>query len=142
MLRDLFFEQILPALLTAAGACAVAALGTLAAYLRARAAAVGAASTGGKVLLALEQLDVMAQNTVAHLNAETKDKLVRYLADGVLTDAEKADLKATAMAQLTSDAGPAMELLKKQFAGAFDTVVSGAIERAVQQANETKGVAK
>lgn len=93
-------------------------------------------------MLALEQLDVMAQNTVAHLNAETRDKLVRYLADGVLTDEEKADLKATAMAQLTSDAGPAMELLKVQCAGAFDTVVSGAIERAVQQANETKGVAK
>lgn len=142
MLRDLFFQSILPALLTAAGACAVAALGTLAAFLRAKAAAVGASTMEGRMLLAGDQLNTMAAGVVAHLNADTKEKLVSYMEDGILTDEEKADLKATAMAQLTSDAGPAMELLKKQFAGAFDTMVSGAIERAVQQANDTKGVAK
>lgn len=138
-LGPLLWNTLLPALLSAAAPALTWALAKLGAWLKARATAVDASTAQQKVFGALDQLDTIAASVVAHLNADMKEKLAGYLADGVLSDVEKEDLKNSAMTILTSDAGPqALALLKSALGDAFELVVSGAIEKAVMAANKAK----
>lgn len=138
-MAPLLWNTILPALLSALAPALLWLFAKIGSFFKAKAAEAGASATQTKIFTALDQLDTLASNTVAHLNAGVKDKLQSYLADGVLTDAEKEDLKASAMGTLTSEAGPeAVALLKSVLGDAFETFISGAIEKAVARANAEK----
>jgi len=107
----------------------------LAQKLQAEATAVTATSAHRTFFSALAALDQLALSVVSHLNASVKDKLQTALADGVLTDVEKADLKSAAMLTLKTQAGPELlAFLQGQLGALFDVAVSGAIEKAVDVA--------
>ena len=136
---SLLWNTLLPALLSAAAPALLWALKKLGDYFKAKAAAADASMAEQKIFGALDQLDQIAAAVVTHLNTNVKEKLTTYLADGVLSEAEKADLKASAMSILTSEAGPkAFALLKASLGDAFELVVSGAIEKAVKAANKER----
>lgn len=138
-MAPLLWNTILPALLSALAPALLWLLTKVGAFFKAKAEAAKQGSAENKVFDALLQLETLASNTVAHLNGSLKEKLQGYLADGVLTEEEKAELKAAAMATLTSESGPeAIALLKKVLGSAFEAVISGAIEKAVAKANESK----
>ena len=130
---------MLPALLSALAPALLWLLKKVGDYFKTKAADTAAGGASSRLFDALGQLEIIAENTVAHLNGGVKEKLQTYLADGVLTDAEKEDLKNSAMTTLTSEAGPqVIGLLKSVLGDAFQAVVSGAIEKAVIKANESK----
>lgn len=138
-MAPLLWNTILPALLSALAPALLWLFAKIGNYFKAKADAAKEGSAENRVFDALSQLETLASNTVAHLNSGVKEKLQTYLADGVLSDAEKEDLKNTAMATLTAESGPqAIALLKKVLGSAFEAVVSGAIEKAVKKANEDK----
>ena len=132
-------NTLLPWLLTVSAPALAWAFAKLAAFLHAKATEANASALQIKTFSALEQLDVLAGQVVSHLNADVKEKIAGFLADGTLSDAEKAELKSMAMAALTSEAGPqALGILKGLLGDLFETVVSGAIEKAVLNSNKAK----
>jgi len=116
-LQDLLFTALL------------AGLAFLANFLRARSAESKAARVG---LVITES----ARAAVLELDAVMKPKLKAYLADGVLSDEEKADLKATAVGLLKSKLPGNLLAAAGGIFGAFtDTYLAGKIEQAVAEKN-------
>lgn len=138
-LTPFLLNTLLPWLLTISAPALTWAFAKLGAYFKAKAAEANASALQIKAFSALEQLDVLAANVVSHLNADVKEKIAGFLADGTLSEEEKAELKALAMSALTSEAGPqALGILKGLLGDLFETVVSGAIEKAVLDSNKAK----
>ncbi len=138
-MAPLLWNTILPALLSALAPALLWLFAKIGNFFKAKAEAAKVGSAENRVFDALAQLDTLASNTVAHLNVSMKKKMQSYLADGVLSEEEKVDLKTTAMATLTGESGPeAIALLKKVLGSAFEAVVSGAIEKAVAKSNAGK----
>jgi hypothetical protein len=132
------WSTILPAVLSAIAPAALWALKKAGDYFRAKADDTSTSAAARATFNALDQLDVLAKSVVEHFNTEVKEKMARYMADGMLSPEEAADLKASAMVVLTANAGPAMTLLKNTLGSLFELVVSGAIEKAVKEANREK----
>lgn len=115
-LQDLLFTALL------------AGLAFLANFLRTKAAESKAARVG---LVITES----ARAAVLELDATMKPKLKAYLADGVLSDEEKADLKKTAMELLKTKLPGGLLKTAAQVVGAgfLDTYLSGKVEEAVKE---------
>ena len=127
-LTQFFLESVLPLLLTALGGALVWAVAQLASWLRSKAAESKLARVGTVVA-------DLAASVVAELNATLRPQLQAALADGQLTDVEKALLKATAVSVLKTKLPPAMQSLAASvFGSAVDTWLAGHVERAVTAA--------
>lgn len=110
-------------------AALVAGIGMLATYLRTKAAESRAAKVGLVVTEA-------ARAAVLDLDREMKPKLKAALADGVLTDKEKAELKAAAVELLKTKLPAGLLGTAGQVFGAFtDTYLAGKVEQAVAEKN-------
>lgn len=120
-------QYVVPALVTVLGPLAIWALGQLAAFLRAKA-------SESKVFGVLSVVTEAANSVVAELNVTLKPQLQAALADGVLTDAEKKQLKEAALLVLKTKL-PAATLQSAQglFGPMLDTWLGGLVERAVQE---------
>lgn len=124
-LLQLFLSYVLPLLLTGLGAVAIWAVGKLATWLHSKEQTSKLARLGSFVA-------DYAASIVAELNATLRPQLASALADGVLTDAEKAQLKATALDALKNRLPPSIKALVDSLYGpAAETLLAGAIERAV-----------
>lgn len=120
-----FMQYVLPALVTVLGPLLVLALGQLAAFLRAKA---GESKAAGVALVFTEA----AHSVVAELEVTLKPKLQAALADGVLTQAEKDELKKAALDALkTRLPATALQSASAVFGPMLDTWMGGLIERAV-----------
>lgn len=121
--------QLGPALVDLLMAAVVAGVGVLAHYLRSKATESKAARVGLVVTEA-------ARAAVLELDASMKPKLKAYLADGVLSDEEKADLKRTAVELLKTKLPAGLLGAAGGVFGAFtDTYLAGKIEQAVAEKN-------
>lgn len=110
-------------------AALVAGLGFLAHFLRAKAAESRAAKVGLVVTEA-------ARAAVLELDRTLKPQLKAALADGVLTDAEKAQLKASAVELLKTKLPAGLLGTASGVFGAFtDTYLAGKVEQAVAEKN-------
>ena len=118
-------QYVVPALVTVLGPLAIWALGQLAAFLKAK--------TGeSKVFSVLSVVTDAAASVVAELNVTLKPQLQAALADGVLTDDEKRQLKKAAL-DILKHKLPAATLASAQgmFGPLLDTWLGGLVERAV-----------
>lgn len=124
------WTQLGPALLDLLGVALLAGIGFLATYLRAKAAESKAARVG---LVLTES----ARAVVLELDASLKPKLKAFLADGVLSDDEKAQLKAAALDLLkTKLPAGLLSTAGQVFGAAFvDTYLAGKVEQAVAEKN-------
>lgn len=121
--------QLASPLLDLLMAAATAGLVALAAYLRSKSTESKAAKVGFVVTEA-------AHAAVLELDATLKPQLQAALADGVLTDAEKAQLKAAAVELLKTKLPAGLLGLAGGVFGAFtDTYLAGKIEQAVASKN-------
>ena len=122
--------SLLAALQDVIAAGLIGLLGMLAAFLRSKQTESKAARIGLVVTEA-------ARAAVLELDATIKPKLKAYLADGVLSDEEKADLKRIAMDLLkTKLPGGLLKGAADVFGAAFlDTYLGGKIEQAVIEKN-------
>lgn len=121
--------QLGGALLDLLMAALVAGIGLLAAYLRTKAAESRAANVG---LIVTEA----ARSAVLDLDRELKPKLQAALADGVLTDKEKGELKEAALVLLKTKLPSGLLGTAASIFGAFtDTYLAGKIEQAVKEKN-------
>ena len=120
-----FFGQLSGPLLDLLLTAAVAGIAMLTAFLRAKAQESKVAGAG---LL----LSEATRAAVLEIDTTLKPQLQAALADGVLTDAEKAKLKAAAL-ELVKQRLPAAALAsaKGVFGGFLDTYLSGKVEQAV-----------
>lgn len=120
-------QYVVPALITVLGPLAIWALGQLVVFLRAKS---GESKVAGIALVFTEA----AQSVVAELEVTLRPKLAAALADGVLTRAEKDELKAAALTALKTKLPPALLQGASGLFGPFlDTWLGGLIERSVQQ---------
>lgn len=105
-----------------------ALIGFLANYLRSKQAESKAARVGLVVTEA-------ASAAVHELDATMKPKLKAYLADGVLSEEEKADLKKTALELLKTKLPGGLLKTAAEVVGAgfLDTYLSGKVEEAVKE---------
>lgn len=129
--------SILGALQDVLAAGLIGLLGMLAAYLRSKQTESKAARIGLVVTEA-------ARAAVLELDATIKPKLKAYLADGVLSEEEKADLKRIAMDLLkTKLPGGLLKGAADVFGAAFlDTYLGGKIEQAVAEKNSVQATAE
>lgn len=118
-------QYVVPALVTVLGPLLIWALSALATFLKSKA-------SESKVFGVLSVVTEAANSVVAELNATLKPQLQAALADGVLTQAEKDQLKAAAL-QVLKTKLPAATLASAQgmFGPLLDTWLGGLVERAV-----------
>lgn len=130
-----FLAALGPSLMDLLTAAAIAGIGLLAAFLRAKAAE----SKVAKVSLVVTEA---ARAAVLELDATIKPKLKAYLADGVLSDAEKAELKAMAMDLLKTKLPGGLLTTAGSVFGAFtETYLAGKVEQAVAEKNSVQAAA-
>lgn len=91
-----------------------------------------ATSPGYKVV---QQLWLVAQAVVAHVDAKIRPTVTRALADGKLTPEERTEIQRLAMAAFKEAAGPKLlEQAQKVFgAGGTETLLSGLLEWALKR---------
>jgi hypothetical protein len=124
-LLQLFLDYALPPLLVALFGFVMWALAQLATWLRSREAE-------SKLFRLTATVTDLSRSIVAELNATLRPQLAAALADGVLTDVEKAQLKSTALDVLKNKLPEGLRTLATQFFGtAVDAWLGGHIERAV-----------
>ena len=125
-------QYVVPALITVLGPLAIYALQQLAAFLKAK-------GSESKVLGVLSVVTEAAHSVVAELNATLKPQLQAALADGVLTDDEKRQLKKAAL-DILKHKLPAATLASAQgmFGPMLDTWLGGLVERAVVEQKPVK----
>lgn len=91
------------------------------------------------------KLETIGESVVAHVNAGLKAKAESLLADGELSTADKAELKAEGMRlfkeQLGADGLGSIAGALGLGASMVDTFLSGVLEKKVAQANAIEGVA-
>lgn len=123
------WAQLGPALADLLSLALLAGIGFLATFLRAKQAESKAARVGLVVTEA-------ARSVVLELDATMKPKLKAYLADGVLSDDEKADLKQTALYLLKTKLPSGLLATAGGIFGAFTaTYLAGKVEQAVAEKN-------
>lgn len=128
---ELVLQYVVAPLLPVLGALLTAALARLVAYL-------GAKATESRGALVAAKLAGAAQSVVAELNATLRPQLEAALADGVLTVAEKQQLKAAALEQLkTRLPKDLLAAASGIFGGFLDTYLGGLVERAVNEQKAT-----
>lgn len=120
-------QYVVPALITVLGPLLIWALTALGGFLKAKAGE-------SKVFGVLSVVTEAASSVVAELNVTLKPQLQAALADGVLTDAEKKQLKDAALLVLKTKL-PAATLASAQgmFGPMLDTWLGGLVERAVTE---------
>lgn len=125
-------QYVVPALITVLGPLIIYAGAQLAAFLKSK-------SSESKVFGVLSVVTEAANSTVAELNATLKPQLQAALADGVLTDLEKKQLKDAALLVLKTKL-PAATLASAQglFGPMLDTWLGGLVERAVVEQKPVK----
>lgn len=125
-LAKMLVANLLPVVITVLTPLLMAALAYLTGYLRNK----SAESNAAKVSLLFAEA---ASSIVAELNATLKPKLLKALEDGVLTETEKAQLKAAALEALKTKL-PASLIGSAQglFGGFVDSWLAGLVERAVE----------
>ena len=129
-----FLAKLGPSLLDLLSAAAIAGIGVLAAFLRAKSAESKAAKVGLVVTEA-------ARAAVLELDASIKPKLKAFLADGKLSDEEKAELKKMALDLLKTKLPAGLLSAAGGVFGAFtDTYLAGKIEQAVAEKNAVQAV--
>jgi len=129
-----FLAKLGPSLLDLLTAAAIAGIGVLAAFLRAKSAESKAAKVGLVVTEA-------ARAAVLELDASIKPKLKAFLADGKLSDEEKAELKKMALDLLKTKLPAGLLTAAGGVFGAFtDTYLAGKIEQAVAEKNAVQAV--
>lgn len=130
-----FLAALGPSLMDLLTASAIAGIGLLAAFLRAK----SAESKVAKVSLVVTEA---ARAAVLELDATIKPKLKAYLADGVLSDEEKAELKRLAMDLLKTKLPAGLLTTAGSVFGAFtDTYLAGKVEQAVAEKNSVQAAA-
>lgn len=130
-----FLAALGPSLLDLLTAAAIAGIGLLAAFLRAK----SAESKVAKVSLVVTEA---ARAAVLELDASIKPKLKAFLADGELSDAEKAELKAMALDLLKTKLPAGLLTTAGSVFGAFtETYLAGKIEQAVAEKNSVQASA-
>lgn len=123
----LVLQYVVAPALPVLGALLVWALKKLVDYL-------GAKSAESKGALVGLKLATAAQSVVADLNSTLRPQLEAALADGVLTDAEKKQLKDAALTALKTKLPAELMGAASGIFGAFlDTHLSGLVEQAVSQ---------
>lgn len=124
-----FFGQLSGPLLDLLLTAAIAGIGMLTAFLRAKSQESKAA---GVSLLLTEA----ARTATLEIDRSLKPQLQAALADGVLTDTEKAQLKAAALDLLkTKLPAAALASAKGVFGDFLDTFLAGKVEQAVVEKN-------
>lgn len=124
-------QYVVVPLLMPIGALLVWALKKLVDYLNEKGKESAAARIAAKLTGA-------AASAVAEINATLRPKLEAALADGVLTDKEKAELKEAALALLkTKLPGELLQAAGGIFGGFLDTYLGGLIERQVLEQKVT-----
>jgi hypothetical protein len=132
---EAFFAQAGPVLVDLVMAGALGLMTLLAGFLRARSAESRAAKVGSVITEA-------ARAAVLELDATLKPKLKEYLADGKLSDAEKAELKQAAVDLLKTKLPIGLLDTAGKVFGAFtETLIAGKIEQAVAEKNALEGPA-
>lgn len=127
-----FLSGLVPSLLDLLSAAAIAGIGLLAAFLRAKAAE----SKVAKVSLVLTEA---ARAAVLELDAAVKPKLKAFMADGVLSDDEKAELKKMALDLLKTKLPAGLLSTAGSVFGAFtETYLAGKVEQAVAEKNSVQ----
>lgn len=130
-----FLASLGPSLLDLLSAAAIGGIGLLAAFLRAKAAE----SKVAKVSLVVTEA---ARAAVLELDAAVKPKLKAFLADGKLSDEEKAELKRLALDMLkTKLPGGLLSTAGAVFGAFTDTYLAGKIEQAVAEKNSVQAAA-
>ncbi len=129
-------QYVLPPLVPVLGGLVTWALAKLVTFLDAKA-------KESKAALVAAKLTGAAQSVVADLNATLRPQLEAALADGVLTDVEKKQLKEAALTTLKTKLPPTlMASASSIFGGFLDTYLSGAVERAVLDQKATAAVGR
>lgn len=129
-------QYVVVPLLPIIGALLVWALKKLVDYLNEKGKESAAARIGAKLTGA-------AASAVAEINATLRPKLEAALADGVLTDKEKAELKEAALQLLkTKLPGELLQAAGGIFGGFLDTYLGGLIERQVLEQKAMAAVAE
>lgn len=132
---QLVLQYLVAPLLPVLGGLLVFALKRLTDYLNAK-----AAESKGSLVAA--KLTGAAASAVAEINATLRPKLEAALADGVLTDAEKKELKEAALALLkTKLPGELLGAASGIFGGFLDTYLGGLVERELLNQKATAAIA-
>lgn len=133
----IFYQYLLPTLLTTIGAIVTAAGGILVMWLKEKAKSSNTAS----VFLWVAEL---ARNVVAHVNGGLRADLEAAASDGTITPEEAKMLKAKAL-ELLKQAGGEELISKLKLAGvvgpAVETFLSGVLERALDLHQVTEALA-
>lgn len=90
---------------------------------------------------AITSVEELAHSTIAEVDATLRPELEAAMADGVLTDEEKAKLKDSALTLLKKQLPAATEkILKSAFGSSIETWLAGWVERALsaKRAEEAK----
>lgn len=120
-----FWSVVFPALLSIASSVGAWALAKLALYL-------GARAKESRWALATSQLLGIVEHVVADAEVSLRPKFATAMADGRLTPEEGAALKAEVMRIIRERVAPeTLAFLRAQLGAAFDSVLGGAVERAV-----------
>lgn len=126
-LLEMVLQYVVAPLIPVVGGLLVFALKKLTEYLAAKSHESKAAAVGAKLTGA-------AASVVAEINATLRPELEAALADGKLTDEEKAKLKTAALQMLkTKLPAELMQAAGGIFGGFLDTYLGGLIERELLQ---------
>lgn len=129
------WSYVAPTLATAIGALLVYLLGLLVTWVQSK-------SKESKFAAFVLPITEAARAVVLELDARVKPKLAKFLEDGVLSDAEKAQLRDEALAVLKEKLpGTLLEAGQKQLGGLLDTFLKGKIEQAVAEKNALQATA-
>jgi hypothetical protein len=120
-----FWSMVFPLVLSVASSVAAWALAKWALYL-------GAKAKESKWALATAQLLGIVQHVVAEAEVTLRPQFARAMADGTLTADEGKALKAEVMRIVRERVAPeTLAFIRGQLGAAFETVLGGAVERAV-----------
>lgn len=124
-LLQTFWQVVFPLLLSVASSAAAWALAKLAAYL-------GASAKASKWALATSQLLGIVEHVVADAEVTLRPQFALAMQDGTLTAEEGKALKAEVMRIIRERVAPeTLAFLRAQLGAAFESVLGGAVERAV-----------
>ena len=122
---QVFWSTFFPLILSGASTVAAWAMAKLALYL-------GARAKESRWALATAQLLGIVQHVVAEAEVTLRPQFAKAMADGTLTAEEGAALKAEVMRIVRERVAPeTLEFIRQQLGSAFETVLGGAVERAV-----------
>jgi hypothetical protein len=127
-----FVSQILPVLVTILVGVISTAGGYLVLFLRKKGEETGQNVAAKTLFDVIASVTELVKNVVAHVNAELGEPIHKAAEDGVVTDAEWADLKAKCMAAVKGSLSAEMSAtLAKTFGTGVESFLSGLVERGI-----------